>query len=470
VNDQSTRPVLELLASHWLSLLGAALVTTAGFSWLFVLPMQVRGNAGNPYIGLVVFIAIPVIFCLGLALIPIGAYLARRRVKEGLANILDRKTSLRRLGIFLGGATLANLVIGTQGTYRAVEHMETVQFCGQSCHVMQPEFVSHDNAPHSHVSCVECHVAPGATGWVRSKMAGVRQLKDIMFNSYPRPIPSAMESSRLVPASETCEQCHWPEKQIAIRLRIIPNFKDNEANTASQTVLMMSIGGGKSGGIHGAHFGPGVEIRYAAADPKRQTIPWVQYRNRNTNDFRTYLAQDAKPESVRNLPQFDMQCVDCHNRPTHAFELPERAVNRALASGALSSTLPYIKKKSVELLNAEYAGTEEASQKIRNGIAGFYQGTYPDVYARRSLDITRAADALVSIYNRNVFPDLKVTWGTYPNNLGHTDSAGCFRCHDEAHASSGKKTITQDCSVCHNALAVDEAAPEVLKTLGLAKP
>jgi NapC/NirT cytochrome c family, N-terminal region len=470
MNRKSGRPALELLSGHWLSLAGAALVTTAGFSWLFVLPMQVRGRSTNPYIGLIVFIAIPVVFCLGLALIPIGIWLGRRRIREGLANVPDRKTALRRLGVFLGVTTFANLVIGTQGTYRAVEHMETAQFCGQSCHVMQPEFVSHENSPHARVTCVECHVAPGATGWVKSKMAGVRQLRDVVFNSYPRPIPSAMESSRLVPAAETCEQCHWPGKQIATALRIIPGYKDDETNTASQTVLMLLIGGSKMGGIHGAHFGPGVEIRYAAADTKRQTIPWVQYRNRSANESRTYLAQDVKAESVRDLPQFDMQCVDCHNRPTHAFELPERALNRGLASGALSDTLPYIKKTAVELLKTEYAGSGEAAQKIRNGIVGFYREKYPDIYARRLMDITRAADSVVAIYNRNVFPDLKVSWGTYPNNLGHTDFPGCFRCHDEAHATSDKKTITQDCSVCHNALAVDEAAPEVLKTLGLAKP
>jgi hypothetical protein len=162
-----------------------------------------------------------------------------------------------------------------------------------------------------------------------------------------------------------------------------------------------------------------------------------------------------------------MQCVDCHNRPTHAFELPERAVNRALASGAISGTLPFIKKKSVELLNVPYSSREEAAQKIRGGLAGFYREKYPDAAAQRSQDIARAADSIVGIYERNVFPDLKVTWGTYPNNLGHTDFPGCFRCHDEAHATSDKKTITQDCAVCHNALAVDEATPEVLKTMGL---
>src|SRR5712692_4320448 len=204
MKERSDRPILELLSGHWLSLIGAGLVTTAGFSWLFVLPMQVRGRAGNPYIGLVVFIAIPVIFCLGLALIPVGAYLGRRRIRDGLANALDRKTALRRLGTFFGVTTLANLVIGTQVTYRAVEHMETVQFCGQSCHVMKPEFTAHQRAPHQALACVSCHVAPGAAGWVHSKMAGTRQLLGVMLNSYPRPIESAMENNRLVSSSETC--------------------------------------------------------------------------------------------------------------------------------------------------------------------------------------------------------------------------------------------------------------------------
>ena len=468
MNTHPNRPILELLASHWLSMLGTALVTTAGFSWLLVLPMQVRGHASNPYIGLLVFIAIPVVFCLGLALIPIGIYLGRRRAREGLGT--DRMTSIRRIGIFLAVATAANIVIATQGTYRAVEHMETVQFCGQSCHVMQPEFVSHQNASHARVTCVECHVAPGAAGWLHSKMAGLRQLKGVMFDSFPRPIASGLESNRLVPASQTCEACHWPEKFNATRLRIIPGYKDDEANTASQTVLMMLIGGGRMSGIHGAHFGPGIEIHYAAADAKRQIIPWVQYRNSSINASRTYWVQDAKPEVIEKLNKHKMQCVDCHNRPTHTFELPERAVNDALAAGVLPATLPYIKKISVEILKAGYSSQQEASAKIPASLHRFYREKYPDINARRSAEIASAAGAIVAIHNRNVFPDLKVTWGTYPNHLGHTDFPGCFRCHDDAHTTSDKKTITQDCGVCHNALAVDETAPDVLKTLGLAKP
>jgi NapC/NirT cytochrome c family, N-terminal region. len=467
LDTKPNQPILELLSSSWLTMLGTALVTAAAVSWLFVLPLQVRGQAENPYIGLVVFIFIPVIFCLGLALIPLGVFLARQRLRRGLAAVqVDRRTALRRLAVFFVTTTVLNVVIASQGTYRAVAHMETVQFCGQTCHVMKPEFFAHRNSPHAEVRCVECHVAPGASGWMASKTAGLRQLMGVTLNNYPRPIASAMESRRLVPASETCEHCHWPQKANAVKLRVIPSFDEDERNTKKETVLMMLVGGGGTGGIHGAHFGPGIRIRYAAADAKRQNIPWVEYTNRNTHETTEFLASDAKAAGVAGLERFEMQCVDCHNRPAHTFELPERAVNSALAGGAISSTLPFIRKKGLELIKAQYSSGEDAAQKIPSALA-YYRTTYAQVAAERGGEIEQAAKALAEIYSRNVFPDLKVTWGTYANNLGHTDFPGCFRCHDGAHAGAGQKTITQDCAACHNTLAVEEASPEVLKSLGL---
>ena len=459
------RPILALLTSHWVSLLGAALVTTAGFSWLFLLPMHIRGHVANPYIGLLLFIFLPLVFFLGLALIPVGVLLAKRGIAAGLTAIPDRRTTFRRIGIFFAVMTFLNAVIGSQVTYRAVEHMETVQFCGQTCHVMKPEFTAHQHAPHQQVACVSCHVEPGATGWVKSKMAGTRQLMSVIFNSYPRPIDSAMESNRLAPASETCEQCHWREKAIPSRLRVMPKYKDDESNTVSYTILMMAVGG-----IHGAHMAPGVHVRYAAADRKRQTIPWVEYRNENTGVSRQYLSSDAKSGSVASLVKYDMQCVDCHNRPTHAFELPDRALDRAMSSGRLPTDLPYLKKTSLEVLKAEYKTDDDAAKAIPAKLVGFYQQRYSDLYGKRSAEIDRAGQAVLAVYNGNVFPDLKVAWSTYPDNLGHTDYPGCFRCHDEIHATADKKTIMQDCSVCHQALAVEESSPEVLKTFGIQKP
>jgi hypothetical protein len=469
MSPEPERPILHVLASNWISMLGVALVTTAGCSWLFVLPLHMRGSVDNPYIGLLLFVLIPIVFFLGLALIPLGIWFGKRQVAAEFATLHDRKAVLRRFAIFFGITTFVNVLIGSQVTYRAVEHMETVQFCGQTCHVMKPEFSAHQLPPHQKVACVGCHVVPGAACLVKSKMAGTRQLMEVISDSYRRPIPSATESNRLAPSADTCEECHSRARNSGSRVRIIPKFKDDEANTPSYTILTMMIGGGAYGGIHGAHMGPGTHIRYAASDAKRQVIPWVEYRNSGNGAVRSYLAADAKPGSVDALSHFDMQCADCHNRAAHAFELPEHALDRSFASGDLPVSLPFLKKNGLALLNAGYSGEEEATRKISEGLAAFYRSQFPDIAAKHSSEVTAASRVIAKIYSENVFPDLKVTWGTYPNNLGHTDSPGCFRCHDDAHATADKKTLSQDCGTCHQAVAVEETSPEVLKTLGIAE-
>jgi hypothetical protein len=466
VSDDPKRPILLILTSHWISMLGVTLVTLAGVSWLLALPANARGHVENPYIGILVFLVIPAIFFAGLALIPLGIYLGKRKMLSDISTLSNTQLAWRRAGIFFVVMTVVNVIIGSQGTYRAIAHMETPQFCGESCHVMKPEFTGHLSGSHTEVACASCHIETGAAGWVKAKASGTRQLMAVMFNSFPRPIESAMESNRLASSRETCEQCHARDKLIGSRLKVISKFKDDEANTRSETVLMMLVGGGRNGGIHGAHMGPGVQIRYGAADKKRETIPWVEYRNTETKVTRSYSAgSGVKPDA---LTIFEMQCVDCHNRAAHTFSLEDQAIDAAMARGELSSELPFIKKTAVDLLNANYATDEEASQKIPAGVDAYYQKQYPAIAAQRRGDVQAAGKALLGIYQRNVFPDLKVTWGTYPNHLGHTDNAGCFRCHDDGHTTSDKKSITNDCSVCHQALAVEETSPEILKTLGIA--
>ncbi len=447
---------------------GVTLVTLAGFAWLFVLPANIRGHVDNPYIGLLVFIAIPIVFFVGLILIPVGVAITRRRVASQLEAVSDRKAAWRRAGLFFGLMTVANVILGSQLTYRAVDHMETVQFCGQSCHVMKPEFTAHLLAPHQQVACASCHIEPGAAGWVHAKMAGTHQLFSVTFNSFPRPIESGLESNRLVSSESTCEQCHAREKVIGPRLRILTKYKDDEANTRTETVLTMMVGGGRAGGIHGAHMGPGVTIRYAAQDKKRQTIPWVEYRNASAGLTKTYIAADAKGNTPGSLPVFEMQCVDCHNRAAHSFESAGHAIDGAIRSGEIAADLPFIKKTGAALIKAAYRSDDEAAQKIPSGLTSFYHEKYPDIATGRASDVQAAGQALLAAYRNNVFPDLKVSWGTYPNNLGHVDDPGCFRCHDDSHATSDKKTITQDCSACHQAVAMEESSPEILKTLGIA--
>jgi hypothetical protein len=457
------RPLVDALTGHWIGMAGTALVTLAGFSWLFLLPLHVSGHANNPYLGLFAFVLLPAIFFTGLVLIPIGIVLARRRLPLGVATVADSKAMWRRAGIFFAVMTMANLSIGSQLSYRAVAHMESVQFCGQSCHVMKPEFTAHQRAPHAAIACVECHVSPGATGFLKAKMAGTRQLVGVILNNFPRPIESAMESNRLVSSSETCETCHQRGKSMSPKLRVITNYKDDETNTPTQTVLTVMVDR-----IHNAHLGAGVAIQYAAADKKRQTIPWVEYKNSRTGASKTYLASDAKPDAIAAMPKFAMQCVDCHNRAAHSFEAANRAVDGAIQRGEIPADLPFVKKTGFALIQAAYKSDEDAVSKITTSLSDFYRVKYPDVFAKRSNDIDAAARALTAIYARNVFPDLKVTWGTYPNNLGHADYPGCFRCHDDSHAAADKKTITQDCAACHTAVAVEESSPEILKSLGIA--
>jgi len=458
------RPVLSFLTSHWISVLGSALVTIAGCSWLFLVVLHAGGTTANPYVGILTFFAIPTVFFTGLILIPIGSWLARRRIRAGLAVAQSRPVVLRRLAFFFITMTVVNVVIASQVTYRAVARMESDQFCGQSCHVMKPQFTANRRSVHRNVGCVDCHIMPGAAGFVQAKMNGTRQLIEVTLKNYPRPVPPGLQSSHLVSSAVTCEKCHSRATDLGSPLRVISKFRDDEANSPVQTVLVMNVGSGaRAGGIHGAHLGPGVEIRYRA-DAKRQTISSVEYSNSATHETRTYAVTGAKDSGSQ---EFVMQCIDCHNRQGHSFEQPEEAVDSAIASGLIPVGLPFARKTSVEILKASYAGEIDADNKIPAAFSAFYSQKYPDVAAKRIADIADAGRTLATLYQRNVFPDLNVKWGTYPTNLGHADNAGCFRCHDESHATPQKKTISQDCSICHNPLAVEEASPAVLKTLGI---
>ena len=465
-------PVIYL-ANNWISLAGVVIVTTATIFWLFVLPTTLRGGSRNPYVGILSFLVLPAPFFLGLFLIPFGIWLKRKR--EGRTGIYPpefppltwHNRELRRLVYFIGAATMVNIVIASQLSYGAVNYMDSVTFCGQTCHtVMQPEFTAYQNSPHSNVECVNCHIGPGAGWFVRSKLSGVGQVFAVTFNTYPRPIPTPVHNLR--PARETCEACHWPQKYGEDRLQIISKYAEDETNSLTKTVLLMRIGGGNNGiGIHGTHLGrrPGeVMIRYGHSDEARQTIPWVEY----TSDGKktVYAAADAKPDGA-GLTMREMDCMDCHNRPSHTFDLPDRALDRAMRDGLISASLPFAKKKAMEILKAAYGSREEAAQKIPAAFARYYQESYPAIWSARQAEVTASAGQVLEIYNRNIFPDMNVTWGKYPLNIGHTDFPGCFRCHDGGHNAKDGTSITQDCSACHNVLAMDEANPKVLTDLGI---
>jgi len=466
-------PVVHL-SNNWISLIGVVVVTTATVLWVLLLPATLRGNVSNPYFGIVLYLVLPVVFIGGLLIIPVGIWLRRRRDRvtgrtpTSFPPLNFRNPELRRLALFVVLTSFVNVVIAGQLTYSAVNYMDSVSFCGQTCHtVMQPEFTAYQNSPHSRVECVQCHIGPGASWFVRSKLSGVRQVFAVTFHTYDRPIPTPVTNLR--PARETCEACHWPQVYGGDRLRVISKYADDETNTATKTVLMMHIGGGNgTQGIHGAHVGPGIRIRYAASDEKRQTIPWVEYRDAQ-GKATVYTASDAKSPMPGNLEIREMDCVDCHNRPTHTYELPEPAVDRLMAAGGISPALPFAKKTGLALLKAAYNSRAEAKARIPEAFEEFYKEKYPAIFASKPDEVKYSARGVLAIYERNIFPEMRVTWGSYPNNLGHNDFPGCFRCHDDQHTAAGGAKITQDCGACHNMLAMEEAAPKILSELGLEK-
>jgi hypothetical protein len=469
--------LLYFLGQNPITFVGAVLATSGAATliafWFydFLLP-----GPPHPYIGILIFLILPGVFILGLLLIPIGILLRRRRLiaKGELLEVypaIDLRQPMVRQGILLVGiATFLNIIIFGTASYRGVAYMDSTQFCGQTCHtVMEPEFTAYQGSPHAHVNCVECHIGPGAGWFVQSKLSGVRQVFAVTFHTYSQPIHAPVRFLR--PARETCEQCHWPQRFTGDKFVVKTTYKDDEKNTPQTTAMLLKVGGRTwqgSVGIHGRHLDEGARIRYISIDDQRQVIPVVYYTDDKGKSIE-YVSSDiqATKQQLAAGEHRSMDCVDCHNRPTHAFDLPEGAVNRQMAAGFISPELPFIRKKAVELLKADYPDRDTARQRIVDDLNSFYRTNYPAVYNSRRALVGQSADNVANIYLRNIFPAMKMTWGVHPNNLGHNDFPGCFRCHDGSHVSSDGGVISNDCSACHNLLAVEEQNPKVLTDLGL---
>jgi nitrate/TMAO reductase-like tetraheme cytochrome c subunit len=448
---------------------GAILTTLSAVLILAVVAAGLAGWEGGPYIGIVAFLILPGFFILGLLLIPAGAALQRRRERAAEASgvatprlpIFDlNKPRTRRWLIGIAGLSAVNVVILAVAGYHGLEVMDSPQFCG-SCHsVMAPEFTAYERSPHSRVTCVQCHIGPGANWFVKSKLSGLWQVVSVSLDLYPRPIPTPIHNLR--PARDTCEQCHWPAKFVGDRLKVKTHYSDDEAATETKTVVLLHVGGGASPetpGIHW-HVNPGVRIRYLA-DEKREKIGRVE-ATLPGGEVRTY---DSKVNGEPGTVWREMDCVDCHNRPTHIFRAPDVEVDDSITAGRIARDLPFIRREAVKALKAEFPSHEAARDGLVQTLKTFYAEEYPAVAAERGKDIETAGAELGAIYTRNVWPSMRIEWGTYPSHLGHEATEGCFRCHNDEHSTSDGKTLSQDCSLCHTILADREKSPAILKQL-----
>ncbi len=475
-------PLFRKLRENWLepfffygnnllSLVGGALTTASAFVLIGFWIVSIFGHAGptNPYIGIVLDLFLPGIFIVGLALIPFGIALRRRQLLlagqvPSVYPQIDLRNPVFRRGIeIVVLATFINFVIVGTATYRGVSYMDSPNFCGQSCHVMAPQWTAYQESPHSHVDCVQCHVGSGMKSYVHAKVNGTKQLVEVTFHDWPTPIRANLNALR--PARETCEACHSPTRFIGEKLLVKTTFGDDEKNSMTRTVLVLHLGGEDSvshrTGIHGHHLN---NFEYVATDNDAQTILAVTATNPDGSTTQ-YVSSDAKGpiKGVRRT----MDCMDCHNQATHVFQTPQEAIDEAMLDGTPNPDLPFVHKEGLQLIQATYASQAEAGQKITTGLEEFYRTQYPQVWNTQRDKVDAAAKRLVAIYDRNVYPDMKVTWGTYPNNIGHMTYPGCFRCHDGSHVSRDGKTLSNDCSLCHNILATDETHPAVLNDLQL---
>lgn len=465
------RPFL-FFGNNPISLIGGALTSASALTLIGFWVVQIFGHGGstNPYLGILIDLFLPAIFVLGLIFIPIGMLLRRRYLRKldrlpAVYPQIDLADPVFRHGIiFVCIATFINFIIVGTASYRGVAYMDSPGFCGQACHVMYPEYTAYNISAHSHVACTECHIGNGISSAIRAKVDGTKQLVEVTFHTYPTPIPSPVESLR--PARDVCESCHTPAKFIGEKLLVKTSYADDAQNTKSVTMVLLHLGGRDSlshlTGIHGVHLG---HIEYVTTDATRTAIPWVQRRNDDgsTTDFSLASAKNGPPQGERRV----MDCIDCHNRAAHTFVTPEEALNRAMAEGAVSPQLPWIHKEGMQLLKANYVSQDDARTKIPAQLADFYRVSHPEVLTTQAALVKAAGNELATLYNENVFPFMKVTWGTHPNNIGHNDYPGCFRCHDGDHTSNSGTSITNDCAACHNLLAVDEPNPKLMSEIGM---
>ena len=433
-----------------LSLIGGALTTASAFVLVGFWIVSIFGHAGSANPCIVLDLFLPGLFILGLVLIPIGIWFRRRQLLAAgtvpaAYPTIDLHNPAFRHGIeIVVIATFINFVIVGTATYRGVSYMDSPHFCGQSCHVMAPQWTAYQVSSHSHVDCVECHVGSGMKSYVQAKVNGTKQLIEVTFHTWPTPIRAPLNELR--PARATCEACHSPTRFVGEKLLVKTTFGDDVKNSMTRTVLVLHLGGVDSvshfSGIHGHHLN---NFEYVATDNTLQTI--LSVTATNPDGSRTeYISSDAKGpvQGVRRT----MDCIDCHNQATHVFQTA-------------------VHKEGLQLIQATYSSQAEADQKITSGFEDFYRSQYPQIWSSQRAQIDASAQRLIAIYDRNVFPSMKITWGTYPNNIGHMAYPGCFRCHDGSHTSKDGKTLSNDCSLCHNLLATDETHPNVLNDLQL---
>jgi len=459
------------LWSNPITTFGSVLTTVSGFALLLLFSFDLGGLTLNPYAGAFLLVALPALFVLGLLVIPFGLWVYRRRRKEtpprplgeAIGSLFVTPQGRRKL-YFVGALTIVNIVLLGGTTERAMTWMSSPKFCGTACHgVMEPEWVTYHDAPHARVACVDCHVGSGARFFVRSKVDGLRQVWRTITDTYTRPVPTPVHSLR--PSKDTCEHCHWPDRWHGDRAIVRSHTDADEKNTERVNVLALKLGGknATTGAYEGVHWhaDPSLEIRYEALDAQRTKVGKITVA-KDGKVVREFLSPEAS-SPVADVRTMD--CIDCHNRPTHRFDAnPRLALDRGFASGLIPRDVPWLKEVAEPVLASVKSDRDAAGAEIRRALEAAYREKHPQAVPTAA-QLDKATTGLLAVWSHNIFPARGVTWGTYPTHIGHqTDSPGlhgCLRCHDDKHATADGKKLSGECEVCHETIAQEDKPAEL---------
>jgi len=446
---------------NWLSIIGAIIagINLALIILLFIISTIFEKN--NTYLGLFIYVILPAFMVFGLIMVPIGMLIKRRSIRKSAskdAQLLPRidLNNPRQRKIFLTFTigTIVFLFLSTLGSFEAFHLTESVEFCGTLCHkVMEPEYTAYNNSPHANVACVDCHVGSGASWYVRSKLSGLHQVYAVIAKTFPSPIPTPLHDLR--PARETCEKCHWPEKFYPRTLQTNRYFLADSLNSEWDVMLQMKtgpeyVGLGFREGIHW-HINPDISIEYISENDKRENIVYVKLIKKSTGEV-TVFRNPENPVSdslISHQSPRTMDCIDCHNRPSHKYSSPPVYFDKSMLTGRISNDIPFIKKLSMGILRQTFPSKDTAFIMINDSISNYYRSGYPELYKEKSDVLKNTIQSIQQSFSQNTFPAMKASYDVYPEHIGHLESPGCFRCHNDAFKSETGRTITRDCNLCH---------------------
>ena len=467
---------LPRLAYNWISAIGAVIAVVMAFLTALFMLISIVAGINNPYLGIFIYMVLPPIFIFGLALIPLGMWRQWVRTRRGVVEeamqwpyIDFNKRSHRNAFMIFTVGTVIFVVGGAVLSYEAYHFTESVQFCGTTCHaIMEPEHTAYQNSPHARVPCSECHVGSGAGWYTKSKLSGLYQVYATIAKVYPTPIPTPVKNLR--PAQETCEHCHWPQHFFGAQQKQFNHFKYDSTNTHWPITMLIKTGGsdpktGQIAGIHW-HMNIGFKVDYIPRDERRQDIPWIRVTDESTGKSEIYQDETnpLTPEEIAKATPRTMDCMDCHNRPSHIYRSPDYSIDAALLTSMVPVSLPDIKRVAVEAMAVVYGTSDSAMAGITERITEYYRSNYPDSFEQFKDRINTAIEGTQRAFSINIFPAMKVRWSEYPNNIGHFANAGCMRCHAGNHKNEAGVAVTRDCNACHT--ITSQGGAELAQTTG----